>query len=155
MDKTIRKIYFRLTMVGGHALHQVMPVFGQFLISFLVIRYADSEVWGEVVAFLIVINLAVMFLQWGQNTFLLRAFGENSNIVSSLWQESFLSRSLLFFPVMMAFFLIYRDEHQLLMSMVVWVLLVFVFRSFDPIHLYIRKFKGLVLLELLNLLQVH
>jgi O-antigen/teichoic acid export membrane protein len=152
MTGNLNKIQKRLSLIGGHALHKLLPVCGQFLLSFLVIYYCSPQVWGQVVSYMIVVNLWVMCFNWGQNTFLIRGFGQKPTQVAQLWQQFFLSRTLLLGLAFFCFLFFYNNNLYLLFWLMLWLSAIFVFRSFDPVHLYVRKFNVPVLIEFFSIL---
>lgn len=95
MDELDRKKKQRLTWIVLYGSLQILPPLGQFLISYFVIRFNSEAAWGEIVNYLIFVNLAILFFNWGQNTYLIRAFSQNVQMVAVYWQESFCSRLVL------------------------------------------------------------
>ena len=62
------------------------------LFSFLVIRLASVELWGQFVPLLIVAQLAAHLAGWGNKDYLLREFSLNPSRLAHVWQSSLLTR---------------------------------------------------------------
>ncbi len=145
------KIKQRLAWIAGNALHQGLAPLSQFLVSFFVIFFASKQTWGEVVEYLLIMNLAVMFINWGQHTYLLREFSQHSQKIAAIWQTSIQSRKLLLWPILLYFTLEYYNEKELLLYLILWLTGVFIFRSYDPLHVYTRRFRIPILIDIFSL----
>lgn len=81
-----------------------MPFFSTVL-SLLVVRLTSLELWGQFVAIMIVVNLALHLLQWGSKEYLLREFSRRPRQISLTWQSNVLTRFPLFLLLSAALFL--------------------------------------------------
>lgn len=147
MDELSHKQQRRLGWIVAYGLHQILPPLGQFLISYFVIRFNSEAAWGEVVDYLIFVNLSILFFNWGQNTYLLRVFSQNAQRIGIAWQESLASRLVLLFLVQIAGLYFFYDNSWNGIALFCWLLGTFLVRSFDPLHIYTRKLKGALSVE--------
>lgn len=147
MDELSHKQQRRLGWIVAYGLHQILPPLGQFLISYFVIRFNSEAAWGKVVDYLIFVNLSILFFNWGQNTYLLRAFSQNAQRIGLVWQESLASRLVLLFLVQIAGLYFFYDNSWNGIALFCWLLGTFLVRSFDPLHIYTRKLKGALSVE--------
>lgn len=147
MDKLSNKQQQRLGWIVAYGLHQILPPLGQFLISYFVIRFNSEAAWGEVVNYLIFVNLSILFFNWGQNTYLLRAFSQDVKRIAIAWQESLASRLILLLMVQLVGGYFFYDNCWNVTALFLWLLGTFMVRSFDPLHVYTRKLKGALSVE--------
>ncbi|MCP4442041.1 MAG: hypothetical protein GY810_24290 [Aureispira sp.] len=151
MGAKLAKIRSRLGWVSGYGGLQLVSLVGQFLISYFVIVYSSQYIWGEVVSCLIVLNLAAMLCNWGQNTYLLREFSKTPMNIAQLWQESFTTRLVFFVATGLIFLFLYKDDFELYIYLCLWLFAIFIIRSVEPLNLYFRAFKWLIFLECISL----
>jgi O-antigen/teichoic acid export membrane protein len=147
MDELSNKQQRRLGWIVAYGLHQILPPLGQFLISYFVIRFNSEAAWGEVVDYLIFVNLSILFFNWGQNTYLLRAFSQDAQRIAVVWQESLASRLVLLFLVQVVGLCFFYDNCWNASMLFLCLLGTFLVRSFDPLHIYTRKLKGALSVE--------
>ncbi|WMX12674.1 polysaccharide biosynthesis C-terminal domain-containing protein [Aureispira sp. CCB-E] len=147
MDELDRKKKQRLTWIVLYGSLQILPPLGQFLISYFVIRFNSEAAWGEIVNYLIFVNLAILFFNWGQNTYLIRAFSQNVQMVAVYWQESFCSRLVLLGLVQMVAIVFFYGDGVSCWWLSVWLWGAFGVRSFDPLPIYTRRLKGALSIE--------
>lgn len=147
MDELSSKQQQRLGWIVAYGLHQILPPLGQFLISYFVVRFNSEAAWGEVVEYLIFVNLSILFFNWGQNTYLLRVFSQNVQKIAIAWQESISSRLMLLLFVQFVAGYFFLINSWSLLPLCIWLLGTFIVRSFDPLHIYTRKLKGAVSVE--------
>lgn len=151
MDELSNKQQQRLGWIVTYGLHQILPPLGQFLISYFVIRFNSEAAWGQVVDYLIFVNISILLFNWGQNTYLLRTFSQNAQKIEVAWQESLGSRLILLLLVQGIAIYFFSDNYWNLSLLILWLLGTFLVRSFDPLHIYTRKHKGAVSIETLGL----
>lgn len=153
-QKQLAKWRKRLWWMLTHGLQQALVPLGQFVVSFVVLTYADAALWGQLVYHLMLLNLAVLVVNWGQNTYLLRAFSEQPQRVMMFWQMAFFTRLPILGLLLLLLSGYYWGSHQvsLLPWMLLWLLGQYGFRAFDALHLHHRKFEVPIGIELLGLL---
>jgi O-antigen/teichoic acid export membrane protein len=154
MDELSNKQQQRLGWIVAYGLHQILPPLGQFLISYFVIHFNSEAAWGEVVNYLIFVNISILFFNWGQNTYLLRAFSQDAQKIAIVWQESLASRLILLLLAQVVGLYFFYDNCWNSIALFLWLLGTFVVRSFDPLHIYTRKLKGALSIEGLGFLMI-
>lgn len=154
MNQQLTKAKGRIRWIIRYALHQLLSPIGQFVISFFVIRFHSEATWGLVVNYLIVINLLAMFFNWGQSTYLIRAFSQNIENMAKDWQESLSTRFiLLIISVLLVVSFFYNDGITLL-GLLCWLCGLFWYSAFDPLHTYTRIWNGALVVEAFSILVI-
>lgn len=137
----------RLGAVATHSLNGLLlPVFN-VLVSLLVIRQTSAAVWGEFVQVLLVVQLGVHIVNWGNKEYLLRAFSRQPGELGRLWQTAFFTRWLLF-PVFMAVMALWGWPAAWLPMIWVWAAGLVVAQSFEALVLFRRAFVFALVVEL-------
>lgn len=154
MEKKTNKILGRLATVSSYAIFQFSSILGQFLMSYLVIKYHSESLWGEVVEHLLIVNLATLFFTWGQNTYLIRSISSDPSKIGLLWQESLLTRSILLILTLVFIAIFYSHDSQLFPQIALWLVLNYLYYSIDPIHLFTKTFKIPIFIETLSLISL-
>jgi O-antigen/teichoic acid export membrane protein len=127
----------------------ILPL-GNFIISFIVIRFKGVELWGEFVYFMIIITLTDFVLAWGQRDYLLREFSRNPAGISHEWQNSLINRlPLVFVSLILISILDYSIEIKLIIFS--WLLSLFLYKSYDILVVYKKRFSLVVTLEIFSL----
>jgi len=118
------------------------------IVSYLVIRLASVEVWGEFVAVLIVVQLGTHIVGWGNKDYLLREFSFNPARIAINWQTALLTRSLLLIAgaplVLLAF------PMQRALWVLVWSFAIVLDQAFDVLIQYRKDFAFSTLIELVG-----
>ena len=129
----------RLTMVSSYSIQTMILPLGNFIISFIVIRFKGVELWGEFVYFMIIITLTDFVLAWGQRDYLLREFSRNPAGISHEWQKSLINRlPLVFVSLILISILDYSIEIKLIIFS--WLLSLFLYKSYDILVVYKKRF---------------
>ena len=92
--------------VGLEAINFVLRPLQTSLISLLVIRLFNVDLWGEFVIFLVSIELFTTVLNWGQKPFLLREFALKPNEISKYWSRAVYARIPLLLLSLLLLFII-------------------------------------------------
>ncbi len=150
-SKTYRKLIARFRIISQNGIHQFLLPFSQFLVAYLVIQYRSEAIWGEVVAFLLVINLLNMLLGWGSKTYLLRAISAKPAALAQLWQKDLISRTTLLGGAVLGLLFFYW-QNDILFWLILWLSSTFMYRSFNVIYLYTRRFSIPILVESISTL---
>ncbi len=137
-------------MLSQFGVHQFLASVSQFLVALIVIRYQSESVWGEVVVFLLVLNLLSMLLAWGSNSYLLRTISESPATLAMVWQNNLVTRSTLLGATLVGLSIYYWQE-PILIWLLVWLLGSFMVNSFNVIILYTRKFLIAILVEIISI----
>jgi O-antigen/teichoic acid export membrane protein len=99
---------------------------------------------------LIVVGLGVHFLAWGNKEYLLRAMSTDDGSMASLWQSSLLSRSL-GVPLVILAMAVFGIDGDVLVWLAGWIVLAFLYQSFDVVVLYGHRFRLAIGAEILGL----
>src|SRR5262245_47851177 len=83
----------KLVVTGG--LFRLLASFGGVLISFAAIRLQSPALWGEVVTYAIMMDLAFSVVGWGAGPYLLREFSLAPKNKVEAWSRATASRSML------------------------------------------------------------
>ncbi len=124
----------------------LMPLLNP-VVSFLVVRLASVELWGEFVQVLIIVQLGMHIIAWGNKEYLLREFSLNPTRISRAWQTSLMTRLSLFVAFCVLIGLMgFPPQRRLLV--LAWSLGLVIVQSFDALILYKKAFVFSTLVEL-------
>lgn len=149
----LQKLIKRLFLIAKFALSNLLLPFFSILLSLEVINFYGKELWGEFVKLFLIVNICTSFLSWGNKDYLLRKFSERPIDISSNWKESLLTRSVLLLiviPVLLGF-TIDAGYKVLICS---WVLIRFLYLSYDSIIIYKKMFFYSVLAETIGFILI-
>jgi O-antigen/teichoic acid export membrane protein len=133
MTGTIRR---RASAIGGSALrHAVVPL-GSLAVSWWVVRQGSLELWGSVVAPLIIVQLTAHLAQWGQRDLLIRILRAGHMDPQAVWRDNLFTRWPIALPLLVPLF--FTDAPAL--WMVLWALGVQLGGSFDPLIVRDKRF---------------
>jgi O-antigen/teichoic acid export membrane protein len=121
----------------------IIPLFN-LLVSYWVIRYYGTFLWGQFIAYFLWMNIATHIASFGSKEYLLRQFSNDGNHLSEEWSASFNSRLvLLFLFTITIFFFPITIERISYIS--IWMISKFINQSFEPVIIYQKKyFKSIV-----------
>ncbi|MGB0886684.1 MAG: polysaccharide biosynthesis C-terminal domain-containing protein [Vicingaceae bacterium] len=92
-QKTIKRSKY----IGLEAINFVLRPLHTSLVSLLIVRLFNVDLWGEFVFFLISAELVNTVLNWGQKPFLLREFSLKPNKINEYWSQAIYARIPLLF----------------------------------------------------------
>ena len=125
------------------------PVF-TMTVSLVIIRLAGVERWGEIVPYLVGIELMAVLLNWGQKPYLLKKFALNPSVKSETWSNSILARTpLFFFGLLIVVFLPVSSHIKTLLVILIFTKWVSSF--FDSVIQFDREYSKSILSDALNL----
>lgn len=141
----------RLWTVVKNSLHSLaLPIFS-IIISYLVIKLASVERWGEFVNVMILVQLAAHVMGWGNKEYLLREFSRNPSQIALAWQSTLATRFLLLLPF--GIVLAWGEFSAVLCFwMFLWGIGQVYYQSFDVFVVYKRDFLFAMLVETVTLL---
>lgn len=141
----------RLWTVVKNSLHSLaLPIFS-IIISYLVIKLASVERWGEFVNVMILVQLAAHVMGWGNKEYLLREFSRNPSQIALSWQSTLATRFLLLLPF--GIVLAWGEFSAVLCFwMFLWGIGQVYYQSFDVFVVYKRDFLFAMLVETVTLL---
>jgi O-antigen/teichoic acid export membrane protein len=137
-------------IIQGVALNVSAPLFSLF-ISWMVIHMQNARLWGEFVKVQVWVLIAVQFFAYGNKDYLMRAFSKNPSRLDYCWSRSFFSRAILLL-VCGAIFLSGSFGLPYKGWILTWVIVRFVYQSFDVLVLYNRRFYISMAAEAIGLL---
>jgi len=90
--KTSAKNIKRSKFIGLETISFILRPIHTSLISLLIIRLFDIDLWGKFVVFLVGVELLTTLLNWGQKPFLIRAFSLKPSDIGDCWGKTTYSR---------------------------------------------------------------
>lgn len=121
------------------------PLFGA-LISLIVIRRTSTAVWGQVVAPMVVVQLAAHLVGWGNKEFLLREFSRSPARIARSWQTSAISRLALFVLLLPGMLLVPSPPHLWWLAGF-WCLGIAASQSLESLVLFRKDFRFALVVE--------
>lgn len=140
----------KLRIIGGNTLRHLVTPLGNFIVAYLVISTASTELWGAFAVRLVIVTLAVHLLAWGNHEYLLRAFSREPGSVGRLWRGSLMTRGL-FLTLVAAGAVVVGLRGAELGWTVLWLAAALVHQSLQVVVLYTRRFGVAVVAELAGL----
>jgi len=138
-----------LVVVENCIRHLAAPA-ANLLVSFIVIRGSSAELWGRFAVDLIVVNLGIHLLAWGNKEYLLRAMSTDRGSAPTLWQSSLVTRSV-GLPLIVLAIVGLGIDPGLIPWLIGWTLVGFVYQSFDVVVLLEHRFRLAIAAELVGL----
>jgi O-antigen/teichoic acid export membrane protein len=139
----------RVSIIIVSLLNNHSQVISNFLISFIVIKYANASLWGEQAYFMAVIQVVTVVASWGSKDYLLKEFSLYPAGIKKLWVENIFSRLLIPFIICIAIYIIFPFPVNALM--IVWIFSLFISKSYDVFIFYHKSFAFSLFTELLSL----
>ena len=143
------KINKHIITIGFNGIRTFMPAITLFLISFLLINRFSLELWGNFVAYLLVVNLTAHIINWGNKEYLIRAFSEYPSKISSAFYTHLFSRGLILILSCPILFLCF--ELEMAFWLIFWVTGLYLYQSSESLIIYTKKFNIQVLVEAIAL----
>ena len=138
-----------LVMVVNAANSLILPLVSP-LFSFLVIRLASVELWGEFVRVLALAQFGTHVVMWGNKDYLLREFSQNPAHLAQAWQTSLITRLALFTAFAAALAGLGVPPLRLLW-LIFMSLAIVLDQAYDVFVLYKRDFAYSIFVELCGL----
>jgi len=121
----------------------IIPLFN-LLVSYWVIRYYGTFLWGQFIAYFLWMNIATHIASFGSKEYLLRQFSNDRNHLSEEWSASFNSRLVLLFLFTITIFF-FPITIERISYIAIWMISKFINQSFEPVIIYQKKyFKSIV-----------
>ncbi|MGY8932632.1 MAG: hypothetical protein ACKVIM_00530 [Flavobacteriales bacterium] len=132
---------------------QLLSAFSVLILSYLIIQFHSTELWGEYVEILIWANVFLLFLSFGNNDYLLKLFSKNPSKINQQWTNNLIARSILLPPSLLLILFIPIFNH---LEWIIFIVILFQFlnQSFKSLIVYHRKFKLNIFVELSYLLSL-
>jgi len=123
----------------------LLPVLN-IAVSLLVVRITSPALWGEFVQVMIVVQLGVHILAWGNKEYLLRAFSLRPDQVAQQWQASLATRAVLLGAFVLVVIALGWPVHRSLL-VIVWAVASLAHQAYDALIAYRRDFVYASLVE--------
>lgn len=140
------KLLKRFQIILANSAHTLLLPAFNLLISLLVIRLASRTLWGEFVAVLIFMNLAIHIMHWGSKEYLLREFSRSPKRQGTDWQSVLLSRFLLG-GIFLLSVLFWPGSGFQKGWLALWGIGALLHKSYDVLVLYHRRFLTALALD--------
>lgn len=140
-------------MILSGGVYKVASTLSGFILSLLIIRTQSVTLWGEVVYFILLIDLAFVVIAWGNTPYLVREFSIFPNLIQTNFIKSVTSRTplvLLFIAALWAL----PNSAEVCTVLSLWCAGRFLYQSFDPVIQFERKFAIAFVIEAGSLLVV-
>jgi O-antigen/teichoic acid export membrane protein len=119
--------------------HTLKPLF-TIAVSLLVIRwFAKAALWGTIVEYLVIAELAVALANWGLKPYLLKEFSLTPKNQSKLWYQAILARSGLLVMSLVLVVAIFSEKENLFVLLAI-ISVRWIIGLFDPLIQYSRKY---------------
>ncbi|MDO5977703.1 hypothetical protein [Flavivirga spongiicola] len=140
------KILSRLKTISLYSLSQILTVFSVLLLSFIIIKYHSTELWGQYAEILIWSNFFILFLGFGSQDFLLKSFSNSPSTINQDWSTNISTRSLLLIPsiIIIYFIPIFKGLEVLIFALIG---IQFINQSFKVLILFNKDFKFSIWVE--------
>lgn len=133
----------RIVRIGWNSARYALGPVGGIVVPWVVIHHGSRSVWGEVVALMVVVQLAAHILGWGSKDNLLRLFARSPVHVRYFWGDSVLTRSVLV-PVMALVLFRYATVPVLALG---WMAALFLTAAFDALVIQRERFAAAFLID--------
>lgn len=132
-------------------LWQMMPALSSALLSLAVVRWFSFEVWGGVVAVLVIQQILNVALSWGNKDFLQREFAVDTSNFQTNFSINFYTRSILLILVPIVYILFHLNSSLYIGWFLALVFGRFLQQSSEILVIVNRHYKLSFLLELIVL----
>lgn len=145
-----KRFFHRLRTILASAVSRIVLLFGNLIVSFILIRTESAELWGEVVSYILLIDLGFSIVNWGHSPYLVREFSlRPASMEKALW-SSIASRFLLLL-IFVGIIWICPLNFSTKLLLTLWILARFVYQAFDPELQYSRRYLAPVVMEMSGL----
>jgi len=145
---TIKKIQKRGIGVILYAFSNLSNPLFNIILSTILIKKISISFWGEYVAILLLANLFIIILGWGNKEFLLREFSRNPSKININWQTNLIQRFLLCFILIIFLYFFFDYSRQRVLLIVLFILSSFLYKSFEVLVLFKKAFLFSTILEI-------
>ena len=123
----------RLKTISLFGMSQLLSAFSVLILSYLIIQFHSTELWGEYVEILIWANVFLLFLSFGNNDYLLKLFSKNPSKINQQWTNNLIARSILLPPSLLLILFIPIFNH---LEWIIFIVILFQFlnQSFKSLN---------------------
>jgi len=140
-----------LKYIGLNTIRTFIAPLAIFVISFIVVKNYNKELWGGLVANLLLVNLISLFLQMGNKDHLVRTFSENPSSIRILFYQVFFTRAVFLIPTFLLVWIFYVQPIHIIL-VISWILGLFVYLSAESLIIYNKKYGPQVIAEIISLI---
>lgn len=144
----------RIGQIVLNTAYSMVMRFQTFVWSALVIAYKDIEFWGHFVPILVTYGLCSHFVKFGNGGYLLKEFSLQPSSIMTKWWSVLKARTLLLIIVILTVLLISIWELEVRLLVSLWLVLSFIYQSFDVLIQYNRSFIKGFLVELIGVVVI-
>ncbi|MBL4710029.1 MAG: polysaccharide biosynthesis C-terminal domain-containing protein [Flavobacteriales bacterium] len=145
--KTRKKAIRRSKYVGLETISFLLRPIHTSLVSLLIIRLFDVDLWGSFVVLLVGVELLTSLFNWGQKPFLLREFSLSPNTIGEQWSRASYAR--LPFLILIVILLMLIPVFQVhFFPLLLWVFFKWFSFLFEPIIQFYRKYTWSIISEM-------
>ena len=141
-----RKWIKRSARVANNSARNIVPLLINSITSVLVIKFTSFSVWGVIVSYLIISNLAAQLAAWGSKQQLIREFSLEPSKIGVLWNANLQSR----FPLLLLvsiIILLLNFPGEIRGLLVLLQFLLFFSRSYEVMIVYLKKMGFFLICE--------
>lgn len=139
----------RLITSGAFGLYTTLPQLFNLAVSILAIRLISDVWWGQFLELYILISLISMITSFGNNEYLIREWSNNSQQIGQLWLDVLVARLPLLI-LCIPFLYIFLIPQSYWLVFIFWAISEFLYKSFNPIIVFNRKFGLSIVLNILS-----
>jgi O-antigen/teichoic acid export membrane protein len=143
------KLRRRLFLIVTNSISGLLVPLLNPVVSYLVVRLASIDMWGEFVSLMLVVQLGAHIAGWGNKDYLLREFSLNPARLAANWQTSLFTRLMLLLPAVPIALLTLPVPRAILV--LIWTLALVLDQSFDVLIQYRKDFAYSIGVEVAGL----
>ena len=132
--------------MANNSARNIVPLLINSITSVLVIKFTSFSVWGVIVSYLIISNLAAQLAAWGSKQQLIREFSLEPSKIGVLWNANLQSR----FPLLLLvsiIILLLNFPGEIRGLLVLLQFLLFFSRSYEVMIVYLKKMGFFLICE--------
>src|SRR5215212_8668725 len=132
MNPLSKKNISRIKIIIAGGLARFITSFTNLFISLVIIRFVSPELWGEIVYYLLFLDLCFIVISWGNGPYLSTVFSLHPQKIKEGWFTSSSARSILLilFIVVISFS---SFPSSLKWTMIAWSVGRYIYQSFESI----------------------
>ncbi len=144
----MNKIIARTYPIALNGFRSILNPLFAIIFSYVIVNYFSKELWGVFVEYVLFFLIAIIVCNWGNKSYLLRAFSKNPKNMIANWQDHFLARTAICLLCVGVIVFVY--PWQLIGYLVLWLLGTFIYNSFLVIIYYNRDYIKSISIEVIG-----
>ena len=113
MSSSFRVFVKRIKIISAGGAARLLAALSSVLISIIVVRTQSSNLWGELIPFILILEFGFSLVGFGSLTYLVQKFSLHPHEIRIAWSQSFFSRSGLLVLLLMVIPLLDRKSTRL------------------------------------------